>query len=170
MHSKSSCRTCDGWSVRVQVEEVDEALTWVTDHAELLGGDPHRVHLLGHSAGAHLCMLALLQRARSLRPLAEPSSRTQLHALPRYPPVDASCSSAGSISLPPPPPPMRKLRSTPSGAASLQSSAGSSLRNTLPSTPEDKMATLLHTCTAGSMPRGTGLMRVAGVCHSPANY
>jgi pimeloyl-ACP methyl ester carboxylesterase len=64
------------WVAHVQVDEVNDAVTWVIEHAEHFGGDPQRVHLLGHSAGAHLCMMALLQRAQYLRRTAKHTSCT----------------------------------------------------------------------------------------------
>lgn len=44
-------------------EEVSQALTWTMEHAGSLGGDAQRVTLVGHSAGAQLCAMALLHRA-----------------------------------------------------------------------------------------------------------
>lgn len=49
----------------MQVREVSDALTWTLDSVRGYGGDPARVTLLGHSAGAQLCLLALLHRARA---------------------------------------------------------------------------------------------------------
>eukprot|EP00884_Botryococcus_braunii_P002343 jgi/Botrbrau1/12109/Bobra.0186s0030.1 len=43
--------------------EVSAALSWVLDHVHSYGGNPKQVSLVGHSAGAHLCALALIQRA-----------------------------------------------------------------------------------------------------------
>ncbi len=45
------------------VAELSQALTWTFDHAAAYGGDPRRVSLVGHSAGAQLCAMALLHRA-----------------------------------------------------------------------------------------------------------
>eukprot|EP00191_Tetraselmis_sp_GSL018_P022932 CAMPEP_0177625876 /NCGR_PEP_ID=MMETSP0419_2-20121207/30344_1 /TAXON_ID=582737 /ORGANISM="Tetraselmis sp., Strain GSL018" /LENGTH=529 /DNA_ID=CAMNT_0019126873 /DNA_START=53 /DNA_END=1640 /DNA_ORIENTATION=- len=45
------------------VDEVGAALTWMMDNAQRYGASSDRVSLLGHSAGAHLCAMALLQRA-----------------------------------------------------------------------------------------------------------
>lgn len=39
------------------VEDVAAAIAWVADHAGAYGGDPTRLALLGHSAGAHLVAL-----------------------------------------------------------------------------------------------------------------
>lgn len=41
------------------VEDVAAAIAWVHEHAVELGGDPGRIALLGHSAGAHLVALAV---------------------------------------------------------------------------------------------------------------
>ena len=41
------------------VAQVGCALAWIAGHAGEYGGDPGRLHLLGHSAGAHLAALAL---------------------------------------------------------------------------------------------------------------
>lgn len=41
-----------------QVEDVVIALKWVIDHADKYGFDTERISLVGHSAGAHLMMLA----------------------------------------------------------------------------------------------------------------
>ena len=49
----------------MQVREVNDALTWVLDNAQAYGGDTERVKLFAHSAGAQLCMMALLHRARA---------------------------------------------------------------------------------------------------------
>jgi arylformamidase len=39
------------------VEDVAKALAWVSDHIKSYGGDPNRLFLMGHSAGAHLAAL-----------------------------------------------------------------------------------------------------------------
>ena len=49
--------------VPAMVGEVDAALTWAFANCSRYGGDPGRVSLVGHSAGAQLCAMALLQRA-----------------------------------------------------------------------------------------------------------
>jgi acetyl esterase/lipase len=43
------------------VADLDEAMDWVAAHAAAHGGDPRRVVLMGHSAGAHLLLLWLLR-------------------------------------------------------------------------------------------------------------
>jgi acetyl esterase/lipase len=47
----------------LQVREVSDALTWLFDHVHSHGGDAAAMTLFGHSAGAHLCAMALLHRA-----------------------------------------------------------------------------------------------------------
>ena len=42
--------------------EVSDAITWTLDNVDRYGGDADRVTLLGHSAGAHVCSMALLHR------------------------------------------------------------------------------------------------------------
>lgn len=45
-----------------QVREVSDALTFILDNAATYGGDAAQVTLFGHSAGAHLCAMAMLHR------------------------------------------------------------------------------------------------------------
>jgi len=40
-----------------QAADVAKAIRWVRDHAAEYGGDPRRIFLMGHSAGAHLAAL-----------------------------------------------------------------------------------------------------------------
>lgn len=42
------------------VEDAANAIRWAVDHASEFGGDPHRIVLMGHSAGAHIAMLLAL--------------------------------------------------------------------------------------------------------------
>jgi len=42
------------------VEDAASALRWVQENAARFGGDPDRIVLVGHSAGAHIAMLAAL--------------------------------------------------------------------------------------------------------------
>jgi acetyl esterase/lipase len=44
-----------------QLEDCLLALAWVHDHIEAYGGDPGDIHLVGHSAGAHLAALAAVE-------------------------------------------------------------------------------------------------------------
>jgi arylformamidase len=46
------------------VEDICQALAWVQRHAAGYGGDPKRIYLLGHSAGAHLAALAAVDVPR----------------------------------------------------------------------------------------------------------
>ncbi len=39
------------------VQDGADALAWVASHAAELGGDPKRIYLAGHSAGAHLAAM-----------------------------------------------------------------------------------------------------------------
>ena len=42
------------------------ALVWVQQHSQEFGGDPHRIVLMGHSAGAHMAAFLALDRERVL--------------------------------------------------------------------------------------------------------
>src|SRR3954452_9917177 len=42
------------------VEDGASAVRWTHDHVERYGGDPQRVYLMGHSAGAHIAALLTL--------------------------------------------------------------------------------------------------------------
>ncbi len=44
------------------VEDVCEAIAWIGEHIAEHGGDPDRLYLIGHSAGAHLAALAAVDR------------------------------------------------------------------------------------------------------------
>jgi arylformamidase len=46
-------------NMQTMVASMDRALTWLTHHVRDLGGDPHRLHLCGHSAGAQLVAMML---------------------------------------------------------------------------------------------------------------
>jgi len=53
------------------ISEVSSALSWTMDNMHRFGGGSGKVSLMGHSAGAHLCAMALLHRAaqhKSQRP------------------------------------------------------------------------------------------------------
>jgi arylformamidase len=43
-----------GGDLRPMVDQVRRAVRWVHQHAERIGGDPHRIFLMGHSSGGHL--------------------------------------------------------------------------------------------------------------------
>jgi acetyl esterase/lipase len=49
------------------------AVRWARDHAAALGGDPERIFLIGHSAGAHIALLLTLDE-RYLRAAGVPRS------------------------------------------------------------------------------------------------
>jgi arylformamidase len=46
--------------------DVSASLLWVRDHAREIGGDPGRIHVSGHSAGAHLAAMAVCDQGRGL--------------------------------------------------------------------------------------------------------
>ena len=48
-----------GGSLLPMAEQVRRALAWVYRNARSFGGDPERIHLSGHSSGAHLAGVAL---------------------------------------------------------------------------------------------------------------
>ncbi|MCO5574221.1 hypothetical protein L7F22_028003 [Adiantum nelumboides] len=54
-----------------QVREVSSALTWFLDNVEHYGGDPQKVTLMGHSAGAHLCALVIWERFKAAQQLQQ---------------------------------------------------------------------------------------------------
>ncbi len=77
-------------SVQDQLGDIDAALGWVRDNVSRFGGDPGNLHLLGHSAGAHLVSMtgvaprahaASLIRARALRSVI--SNDTRAYDIPR---------------------------------------------------------------------------------------
>jgi acetyl esterase/lipase len=55
------------------IEDVCSAIAWVQKHIAKSGGDPRRIHLLGHSAGAHLAALAAVDHARLRTAGADPA-------------------------------------------------------------------------------------------------
>ncbi|KAF9404094.1 hypothetical protein BGZ94_004387 [Podila epigama] len=46
-------------SIYSMEQEVKSAILWTFKHCAEFGGDPQRMYLMGHSAGAHLCALAV---------------------------------------------------------------------------------------------------------------
>ncbi|OAQ33480.1 alpha/beta-hydrolase [Linnemannia elongata AG-77] len=42
-------------------EDVQMAIQWTQEHCETYGGDPNKIYLMGHSAGAHLCSLTIFK-------------------------------------------------------------------------------------------------------------
>ena len=45
-------------SVEQQFDDIDHAIRWIYDNIGRYGGDPSNLHLMGHSAGAHLVAMA----------------------------------------------------------------------------------------------------------------
>jgi acetyl esterase/lipase len=64
-----------------QVEDVAAASAWVLKHAEAFGGDPHRIFIMGHSSGAHLSLLQLVDPRYLAKYGAHPSAFAGLVAL-----------------------------------------------------------------------------------------
>lgn len=46
------------------IEDVCQSIAWIQKHIARHGGDPKRIYLLGHSAGAHLAALAAVDQKR----------------------------------------------------------------------------------------------------------
>src|SRR4051812_37959849 len=46
------------------VDDGAQALAWVLEHATEIGGDPRRIYLAGHSAGAHIAAMLAYDPAR----------------------------------------------------------------------------------------------------------
>lgn len=59
----------------VFVKDAAKSLSWVSDHIASYNGNPHRIHLTGHSAGAHIAALLAVD-ARYLQ--AEGKDRSKL--------------------------------------------------------------------------------------------
>ena len=57
-------RLSPGVTHPAHVEDVAAALAWLADHAADHGLDPHRIYLMGHSAGAHLAALVATDARR----------------------------------------------------------------------------------------------------------
>ncbi len=53
-------------SVSEICRQMVRALAWVWRHARELGGDPNRIHVVGHSAGGHLAAMMMLARWRQM--------------------------------------------------------------------------------------------------------
>jgi arylformamidase len=51
-------RMPEAGSLDIMVEQVRRALAWLWRNVASHGGDPHRLHLIGHSSGAHLSAMA----------------------------------------------------------------------------------------------------------------
>ncbi|WP_162579613.1 alpha/beta hydrolase [Variovorax sp. PBS-H4] len=48
-----------GGDLTALAEQVERSIAWVSRHASTFGGDARRIHLSGHSSGAHLLGVAL---------------------------------------------------------------------------------------------------------------
>ena len=57
------------------VEEVSEATAWVSANCKEYGGSPKKICLLGHSAGAQLCLMALLSLIKTAKQATETKRR-----------------------------------------------------------------------------------------------
>lgn len=51
-------------AVENQFDDIDHALRWVHDNVSLYGGNPNNLHLMGHSAGAHMVSNAAVNPGR----------------------------------------------------------------------------------------------------------
>lgn len=75
---------------------MEQALDWAQRSVHEWGGDPRRVTLLGHSAGAHLAMMALLNRARAAAAAATATS-TSAAAFPPFLAFIGCVRAAGAL-------------------------------------------------------------------------
>lgn len=57
----------EGW-VGDQVADVCAAMTWTFEHCMEFNGNPDKVIIMGHSAGAHLSCVAMMQRSKYVLP------------------------------------------------------------------------------------------------------
>ena len=71
---------------RQQVSDVADAVAWVKGHIKSHGGDPTRIFLAGHSAGAHLASFVALNREVAAQ-----------HNLPRI--AGAICASGAGLDM-----------------------------------------------------------------------
>jgi len=68
------------------VNDVVDCLHWLQINAESYGGDKDHVMLVGHSAGAHLCLMAVLELTLKQLMLSPGSLTLPEHSLPHQPP------------------------------------------------------------------------------------
>lgn len=54
-------------TVEQELEEIDQALAWITQNIGDYGGDASQIYLMGHSAGAHLTAMSVLQPLDTLQ-------------------------------------------------------------------------------------------------------
>ncbi|KAK2171877.1 hypothetical protein NP493_1016g01004 [Ridgeia piscesae] len=86
------------------VQDIVDCVTWVHKNASLYGGDEEEITLIGHSAGAHLCVMAVLELVMKrlihtpLPPLAVPSGVTSISESIRFDEQHFDGSSAGPSS------------------------------------------------------------------------
>ena len=59
---------CPAVSIDDIALQMCRALAWVFQHADRYGGDPSRIHLVGHSAGGHLAAMLLCTRWHLVAP------------------------------------------------------------------------------------------------------
>ena len=83
-------RLVPGVTVETQLEDVDQALNWVTQNITKHGGNPKNLHLMGHSAGAHLVAMTGVRPLTSAKRLITAgalrsilSNDTRAYDLPR---------------------------------------------------------------------------------------
>ncbi|KAJ0404930.1 hypothetical protein P43SY_005929 [Pythium insidiosum] len=70
-------RTYPLGSVTEQTKDVEDAIHWVAEHAARYGGDREKIFLIGHSSGAHISALTLVQSAvNAISGAAETSETT----------------------------------------------------------------------------------------------
>lgn len=62
--------------------QVGRALKWIARHVERYNGDPHKIHISGHSAGAHLAAMQLLREPESASPAVGDVGTSESDRLP----------------------------------------------------------------------------------------
>jgi arylformamidase len=55
-----------GGDLRILASQIQRAIVWIYANAARFGGDPNRLHIAGHSSGAHLAAVALTTNWREL--------------------------------------------------------------------------------------------------------
>lgn len=58
-------------NIEGQLEDIDKALGWINQHIGNFGGDADNLHLMGHSAGAHLVAMTGISPGKSGRQLID---------------------------------------------------------------------------------------------------
>jgi arylformamidase len=59
---------CPAVTIEAIALQTAQALAWVWRHAAKYGGDPSRIHVIGHSAGGHLAAMLLCCRWKTVAP------------------------------------------------------------------------------------------------------